>query len=214
MNHPDFNQFSEQWEAAWNAHDLEKILSFFSEDIVFRSRKALHHVGFGDVQGKALLREYWSMALAEQPDLKFCVKHVLTGHQMMTLLYTNQHNALTSETLFFNDDGLIYQASACQENWQFPSPYRLQVDLWVVPGRLTAFNEFEQNAFANMAKYGGEVISIQRPNNGAHERHLIEFPSEKAFNAYRNGPESISLVDARNACVAKTEVLVVASFDE
>jgi ketosteroid isomerase-like protein len=40
MDHDWARQFCESWVAAWNAHDLERVLSHFSDDIVFSSAVA------------------------------------------------------------------------------------------------------------------------------------------------------------------------------
>ncbi len=33
----DYDAFAIEWEAAWNAHDLNRILAHYAEDVVFRS---------------------------------------------------------------------------------------------------------------------------------------------------------------------------------
>jgi ketosteroid isomerase-like protein len=40
MDHDWARQLCESWVAAWNAHDLERVLSHFSDDIVFSSAVA------------------------------------------------------------------------------------------------------------------------------------------------------------------------------
>ena len=40
------------------------------------------------------------------------------------------------------------------------------------------------------------------------EIHLIEFPSEHAFEAYRCDPEVVALADRRKHAVSNTEVFV------
>lgn len=43
----DLKNFSQNWIAAWNSHDMDKILSFYDKDIVFRSKTAVKIVGKG-----------------------------------------------------------------------------------------------------------------------------------------------------------------------
>ena len=69
----DFDAFAEAWEAAWNSHDLDRILAHYSEAVTFRSHKAMRRVGTGELQGKTALRAYWAKALAAQPNLSFVV---------------------------------------------------------------------------------------------------------------------------------------------
>ncbi|WP_299143831.1 nuclear transport factor 2 family protein [uncultured Tateyamaria sp.] len=111
----DFEAFAEAWEAAWNSHDLDRILAHYSENIVFRSHKAMRLVGAGELRGKAALRAYWARALEGQPDLSFVVVDVLHGHGMLVITYRNQRDVLAAETLRFGPDGLVIDASACHK---------------------------------------------------------------------------------------------------
>lgn len=112
----DYTVFAEEWEAAWNAHDLDRILAHYSVDVVFRSQKAMRLTGRGEVFGRAALRDYWAAALARQPDLSFVVVDVLRGYGMMVITYRNQHDVLAAETLRFGPDGLVVEASACHQS--------------------------------------------------------------------------------------------------
>lgn len=109
----DFDAFAEAWEAAWNSHDLDRILAHYSKDVIFRSHKAVRLVGAGELRGKAALRDYWGRALAAQPDLSFVVVDVLHGHGMLVITYRNHLDVLAAETLRFDTDGLVVEASAC-----------------------------------------------------------------------------------------------------
>lgn len=111
----DFSAFAEAWEVAWNSHDLDHILAHYSEDVTFRSHKAVRLVGHGELRGKAALRDYWGRALAAQPDLSFVVVDVLHGHGMVVITYRNQRDVLAAETLRFGADGLVVEASACHK---------------------------------------------------------------------------------------------------
>ena len=109
----DFDAFAEAWEAAWNSHDLDRILAHYSTDVIFRSHKAMRLVGTGELRGKAALRDYWGKALDAQPELSFVVVDVLHGHGMLVMTYRNQNDVLAAETLRFGSDGLVIEASAC-----------------------------------------------------------------------------------------------------
>lgn len=106
----------QEWQDAWNTHDLPRILSHYSEDVVFQSRKAVPLMGIGVLCGKSALSSYWAKALAAQPDLHFTVKEVFEGHEMLVILYNNQRDVRVAETLLFSETGLIHQGSACQGN--------------------------------------------------------------------------------------------------
>ncbi len=109
----DCGKFAESWEQGWNSHDLDLIMSHYSDDVVFRSRKAIPLVGKGEIHGKQSLREYWAAALDRQPDLKFRVQDVFEGYDMLVISYLNHHDVLATETLYFGQDGKVFQAAAC-----------------------------------------------------------------------------------------------------
>ncbi|MEM1352568.1 MAG: nuclear transport factor 2 family protein [Pseudomonadota bacterium] len=109
----DYRAYAEEWEAAWNAHDLDRILAHYSADVVFRSQKAMRLVGQGELRGRTQLRDYWAQALKAQPNLSFVVVDVFEGHGMMVITYRNQKNVFAAETLRFGPDGSVVEASAC-----------------------------------------------------------------------------------------------------
>ncbi len=113
MNNP--LQFANEWAAAWNSHDLDRIMAHYSDDVLFWSRKAERLVGTGEVRGKAALRDYWGKALALQPELMFTVCKVFAGVGMVAIYYHNQRSEYVVETLRFGSDDLVVEASACQE---------------------------------------------------------------------------------------------------
>ena len=109
----DYLAFAREWEEVWNSHDLDRILSHYRADIVFRSRKAAALVGTGEVRGLDALRAYWAAALERQPDLRFEIVDVFEGYEMMVISYRNHRGVLAAETLHFDADCMIYQASGC-----------------------------------------------------------------------------------------------------
>ena len=109
----DSAAFARDWEAAWNSHDLDRILAHYSAGIVFRSRKALGLVGQGTLTGLPALRAYWAKALARQPDLHFTVTEVFHGHDTLVITYRNQKGVSAAETLRFDKSGHVVEASAC-----------------------------------------------------------------------------------------------------
>lgn len=62
MNHQEFAQM---WINAWNSHDLEDILSHYSDDIEITTPMIALATGGKEssLQGKEAVREYWRKAL-------------------------------------------------------------------------------------------------------------------------------------------------------
>jgi SnoaL-like domain len=69
----DPETFAAAWAAAWNARDLDTILSHFTEQVVFSTPKALETVGTPTVTGRNALRAYWEKALGRIRHLRFTV---------------------------------------------------------------------------------------------------------------------------------------------
>jgi hypothetical protein len=106
-------EFATEWISAWNAHDLERVLSHYADDIVMLSPYARQYADGGRVAGIGPLRSYWSTALAAVPDLKFELRQVLVGHESVTILYRNHRGQDVSETCEFAPGGLVTRTYAC-----------------------------------------------------------------------------------------------------
>jgi ketosteroid isomerase-like protein len=114
---PDPKAFAEEWIAAWNAHDLEAVLSHYAEDIVFVSPNSTRYTGdpTGRVAGKAALREYWGKALTVA-GLHFTLKGVYAGPDGVAIRYfSSRTNAEAVEVVRFDDDGLVRDSAAFYE---------------------------------------------------------------------------------------------------
>ena len=65
----DVEKMMKDYTAAWNSHDVEKILSFFTDDVVYED------VAIGKVnRGKKELNDFISSTLVDFPDVKFELK--------------------------------------------------------------------------------------------------------------------------------------------
>lgn len=105
--------FSEQWAAAWNAHDLESVLQHFDENVVFTSPVAARLLpNTADVvRGKSALRNYWTRALQHIGNLHFVVEAVYAGMDTIVINYRNQDGGEVNEFLRFNN-GLVTEGHA------------------------------------------------------------------------------------------------------
>jgi ketosteroid isomerase-like protein len=83
------NRFANDWIAAWNSHDLARILAHYSEDFEMSSPviKQLAHEPSGKLKGKHAVGAYWAKSLALMPDLHFELLTVLIGVDSITLYY-------------------------------------------------------------------------------------------------------------------------------
>jgi ketosteroid isomerase-like protein len=106
--------FASQWIAAWNAHDLERVLEHYSEDVEFYSPYiiTLADEPTGRIAGKAALRNYWAQALAKIPELRFELIEALVGVNSLAIYYKG-HRGTVAEVLVFGDSGRVKTATVC-----------------------------------------------------------------------------------------------------
>jgi len=81
--------FAKEWVEAWNSHDLERILSHYSEDFTMSSPFIAQVAGIesGYLTGKAAVRAYWAAALQKMPTLRFELVQTLVGADSVTIYY-------------------------------------------------------------------------------------------------------------------------------
>lgn len=102
------------WIAAWNTHDLDRVLALYAEDSEMTSDK-IPLLGFdpsGTLRGKARIREYWSLALQRLPDLHFELIDVYVSPDSLVVFYRNERGHKICEYLRLDADGKIRQGSA------------------------------------------------------------------------------------------------------
>lgn len=98
-------QFAQAWIAAWNAHDLDKILSHYTEDFEMSSPLIIERLGCEDgvLKGKTAVAEYWRPSMSLEPPLRFELVDVLVGINQLTIYYRNVGRKVVAETLTFDD---------------------------------------------------------------------------------------------------------------
>ena len=114
MNAKFANDFAVEWIAAWNAHDLPRVLSHYTEDFEMSSPKIVKIAGVasGRLVGKNAVAAYWATALARVPDLHFELLAVMYGVDSVVLHYRGVGGQLVAEVFYFNSGGLVFRACA------------------------------------------------------------------------------------------------------
>jgi ketosteroid isomerase-like protein len=103
-------KFAQEWVEAWNAHDLERLLAHFADDVVWSSPVVVSFCGdeSGTLYGKQAVREYYAAGLRRIPDLRFEVLSVRVGMAVLVINYRNQDGREVSEVLKLRD-GLVVE---------------------------------------------------------------------------------------------------------
>ncbi|QEY16780.1 nuclear transport factor 2 family protein [Cellvibrio sp. KY-GH-1] len=108
-------EIAEHHVSVWNTHDLEKIMSLYSESIVLASPLAEKITGTPSVNGKAAVRDYFGAGIKKYPDLHFSLMGIYVCVNTIVLHMTGANNNSLCEVLHFNSDGQIEKVMAHYE---------------------------------------------------------------------------------------------------
>lgn len=107
-------RFAADWIEAWNAHDLGRVLSHYTDDFEMSSPFISPIAGepSGRLCGKASVGAYWSKALQLIPDLHFEPVSVLVGVASVTIHYKGAGGRLAAEAFFFDSNQKVSRSVA------------------------------------------------------------------------------------------------------
>ena len=111
----DAKVFADRWISDWNRKDVEAVLTHFSEVVVFTSPRAKSIVGSSTVEGKSILREYWTKAIDRIQTIHFTLDYVISDGDRMGIVYIAEIDGRRMrcvEFMVFGDDGLVRQGEA------------------------------------------------------------------------------------------------------
>lgn len=111
---PNKETFAPQWIDAWNSHDLDQILSHYSDDVEVVSPMIAFAMESedGTIRGKQAVRQYWHAALQKVPDLHFELIASTESVDSIALYYKSVLGKMAIETMFFNAEGKITKVIA------------------------------------------------------------------------------------------------------
>ena len=106
--------FANDWVEAWNAHDIERVLSHYTDDFEMSSPIIVQLLGVssGTLRGKEAVGAYWRKALQAVPDLRFELISVLVGVRSVTLYYKGARGRLSAEVFSFDALERVTKATA------------------------------------------------------------------------------------------------------
>jgi predicted ester cyclase len=114
MTKDDAWKLANHWVAAWNAHDLNLILTHYEDAVELTSPVAAKLLGTpdGKVIGKSNLRSYFQRGLEAYPDLRFDLEDVFWGMNSVVLCYANQKGTRTAEFMEVSANGKVARVVA------------------------------------------------------------------------------------------------------
>ncbi len=103
------HELASDWVSAWNAHDLDRIMAHYADDVELTSPVVVQRLQRPDgrVIGKADLRAYFQRGLEAYPQLRFELENVLWGVRSVVLYYRNQRGTRTAEYMEIAANGNV-----------------------------------------------------------------------------------------------------------
>ena len=110
----DFTAHAQEWIAAWNSHDLERIMAHYANDVELISPIAIKLTGRSDgtVRGTTALREYFERGLRAYPTLRFDFFRLYPGVRSCVVEYRSINGLYTAELMEFDDQGKVRRVLA------------------------------------------------------------------------------------------------------
>lgn len=114
MNDIQLQAFALEWIAAWNSHDLERILDHYSEDVAITSPfiEKIMGPGQGTISGKLALRDYWTAALGKYTDLNFELFRAYPGVNSVVIHYRSVAGFVGMEFMRFDEHDQVCEVRA------------------------------------------------------------------------------------------------------
>lgn len=106
------SKIASDWIRAWNARDLEGILTYYADDIYFSSPAVITHFGepSGILVGKQQLSTYFAKELEIlRTTVAFELLDVFTGVNGYTIHYQRESGTRVLDTVIINDQGKVVQ---------------------------------------------------------------------------------------------------------
>jgi len=106
---------AEDWIAAWNAHDLDRVMSHYADELHFVSPLIVARSGRADgaITAKAELRAYFAGSLGADSVLRFELLTVCAGVDCLTLIYRNHRGQEVAETKQLDAGGRACAVQVC-----------------------------------------------------------------------------------------------------
>ena len=100
-------EHAESWIAAWNAHDLELILSHYADDVELQANTVARRWGREDgrLRGKEELRQHFRKGLELAPNLHFDLEDVFTSPGGYAVLYRRENGNRVIDAVVLNAQG-------------------------------------------------------------------------------------------------------------
>jgi hypothetical protein len=106
--------YATDWIAAWNAHDVDRVLAHYRDDVSFTSPFAvtLEGVRDGTLHGLSELRRYFEIGLRTFPELHFEPMGAFAGVSSIALHYRSVAGRDAIEVVELDSRQRVYRSTA------------------------------------------------------------------------------------------------------
>lgn len=88
----------------------------------------------------------------------------------------------------------------------------VQID--ISQANMSLFEDYETQVLSLLGNHGGVLVERLRSMDGKSEVHLLDFPDNRSFDAFRADPARAALQDLWSSCGALTTVTDVRRLDQ
>ncbi|MBS1618156.1 MAG: nuclear transport factor 2 family protein [Bacteroidetes bacterium] len=108
------HHFAAEWIASWNGHDLQRVLSHYTDDFEMSTPfiVTLMNEPSGTLKGKEKVGAYWGAALRKYTDLRFELIDILYGVDTVVIYYRSILGKKSAEVFLFDSSGKVRKAIA------------------------------------------------------------------------------------------------------
>ena len=110
----DVQRLAEDWIAAWNDHDLDRIISHYAENVTFEASTVVDRWDREDGRliGRTEVQEQFRKGLELAPNLHFTLEAIFLAPSGYAVLYSRENGNRVVDRVVLNDEGLAAQVTA------------------------------------------------------------------------------------------------------
>jgi len=102
------------WIAGWNAHDLERIMHHYADNVEFTASTVVSRWDRADgkLNGKEELSQHFAKGLSLVPDIHFTVEEILWSPVGYAVIYHRENGNRVLDAVELNAEGLAVKVTA------------------------------------------------------------------------------------------------------
>jgi ketosteroid isomerase-like protein len=105
-------EFANDWLAAWNSKDLNKIIEFYADEVTMISPTVTELTGYqeGITVQKSDIKELYSKLFVQIPELHYSLVAVAVGIDTLTIHYTSCQCDMVADVLKFDGGWKVFKS--------------------------------------------------------------------------------------------------------